>query len=64
MAANLSVALAQAGTRVLLIDADMRKPRVHTMFEQPQEPGLSNVLVGDGQGGRRRSQDARRRACG
>jgi polysaccharide biosynthesis transport protein len=46
VAANLAVALAQAGPRVLLIDADMRKPRVHTVFERPQEPGLSNVLVG------------------
>ncbi len=46
VAANLAVALAQAGQRVLLIDADMRKPRVHTVFEKPQTPGLSNVLVG------------------
>ena len=44
---NLAVALAQAGTRVLLLDADMRKPRVHAVFDQPQRPGLSNVLVGD-----------------
>jgi succinoglycan biosynthesis transport protein ExoP len=47
VAANLSIALAQAGQRVLLIDADMRRPRVHTIFAQPQEPGLSNVLVGN-----------------
>jgi capsular exopolysaccharide synthesis family protein len=47
VAANLAVALAQAGQRVLLVDADMRKPRVHTVFEKPQEPGLSNVLVGN-----------------
>ena len=44
---NLAVALAQAGQRVLLIDADMRKPRVHTIFGKPQQPGLSNVLVGN-----------------
>lgn len=43
---NLAMALAQAGQRVLLVDADMRKPRVHTMFQYAQEPGLSNVLVG------------------
>jgi capsular exopolysaccharide synthesis family protein len=43
---NLSIALAQAGQRVLLIDADMRKPRVHKVFGFSQEPGLSNVLVG------------------
>ena len=47
VAANLAVALAQAGQRVLLVDADMRKPRVHTVFGRPQEPGLSNVLVGN-----------------
>jgi capsular exopolysaccharide synthesis family protein len=46
VAANLAVSLAQAGQRVLLVDADMRKPRVHTVFEKPQEPGLSNVLIG------------------
>ena len=46
VASNLAVALAQAGLRVLLIDADMRKPRIHALFERPQVPGLSNVLVG------------------
>ena len=45
--ANLSVSLAQAGQRVLHIDADMRRPRVHEIFEFTQEPGLSNLLVGD-----------------
>ena len=47
VATNLAVALAQAGQRVLLVDADMRKPRVHTVFNRSQEPGLSNVLVGN-----------------
>ena len=47
VATNLAEALAQAGERVLLVDADMRKPRVHTVFGRPQEPGLSNVLVGN-----------------
>jgi capsular exopolysaccharide synthesis family protein len=42
---NLAVGLAQAGMRVLLIDADMRKPRVHMVFDKPRQPGLSNVLV-------------------
>jgi polysaccharide biosynthesis transport protein len=44
---NLSVSLAQAGQRVLHVDADMRRPRVHAIFEIAQEPGLSNLLVGD-----------------
>jgi capsular exopolysaccharide synthesis family protein len=46
VAANLAIVLAQAGQRVLLIDADMRCPRVHQMFRQKQEPGLSNLMVG------------------
>ena len=45
VAANLALALAQAGQRVLLIDADMRRPRVHDIFDIPQEPGLSNILT-------------------
>jgi capsular exopolysaccharide synthesis family protein len=44
---NLSVSLAQAGQRVLHVDADMRRPRVHAIFDAAQEPGLSNLLVGD-----------------
>jgi len=46
VSANLAVSLALAGQRVLLIDADMRRAKVHELFELPQEPGLSNVLVG------------------
>jgi succinoglycan biosynthesis transport protein ExoP len=48
VASNLAVALAQAGQRTLVIDADMRRPRMHEVFEYAQEPGLSNVLVSDG----------------
>ena len=44
---NLAMALAQAGERVILIDADMRRPRTHEMMEQNQEPGLSNLIVGN-----------------
>jgi polysaccharide biosynthesis transport protein len=42
--ANLAVALAKAGQRVLLVDADMRKPRLNGVFGRLLEPGLSNVL--------------------
>lgn len=45
-AANLAISLAEAGLRVLLVDADLRRPRVHEIMDAPQEPGLSNVLVG------------------
>jgi succinoglycan biosynthesis transport protein ExoP len=46
VAANLAVGLAQAGQRVLLIDGDMRCPRLHDLFKHKQEPGLSNLMVG------------------
>ncbi len=47
VATNLAIGFAQAGQRVLLIDADMRRPRVHTAFGNKQEPGLSNLMVGN-----------------
>ena len=47
VASNLAIGFAQAGQRVLLIDADMRRPRVHEVFGRRQEPGLSNVMVGN-----------------
>jgi succinoglycan biosynthesis transport protein ExoP len=51
VAANLAIALAQAGQRVLLVDADMRRPRVHEIFGNNQEPGLSNLLTGNAKSG-------------
>ncbi len=47
IASNIAVALAQAGQRVLLVDGDMRRPRIHEIFAESQEPGLSNVLTGN-----------------
>jgi capsular exopolysaccharide synthesis family protein len=47
IAGNLASSLAAAGQRVLLIDADMRRPKVHELFRLKLEPGLSNVIVGD-----------------
>lgn len=47
VASNLAISLAQAGQRVLLVDADMRKPKMQEVFGCPQEPGLSNLLVGN-----------------
>jgi capsular exopolysaccharide synthesis family protein len=43
---NLAVAFAQHGRRVLVLDADMRKPSAHTFFHAPKAPGLSEVLTG------------------
>lgn len=47
-AANIAVAYAQAGRRVLLIDADLRVPRIHDVFALPNEVGLTTALVVDG----------------
>jgi capsular exopolysaccharide synthesis family protein len=44
---NLAIALAHAGQRTLVVDADMRRPRLHETLDRSQEPGLSNVLVGE-----------------
>jgi capsular exopolysaccharide synthesis family protein len=43
---NLALALAMTGQRVLVVDADMRRPKVHDVFGVPESPGLSDVLVG------------------
>jgi non-specific protein-tyrosine kinase len=45
-AANLAVAFAQAGRRVLLVDADLRKPGVHLIFDLPNSHGLTTLLGG------------------
>ena len=47
VASNLAIGFAAAGQRVLLLDADMRRPRIHDVLGTAQEPGLSNALVGD-----------------
>lgn len=43
--ANFAVTLASAGKRVLLIDCDLRKGRIHTIFNFNQAPGLTNCLA-------------------
>lgn len=45
-AANLAVVLAQLGGRTLLVDADMRGPRLHEVFNLKAHSGLSGVLSG------------------
>jgi succinoglycan biosynthesis transport protein ExoP len=48
LAANLAVSMARSGKRVLLLDADMRKPRVHQMFKVGTvEVGLAQVVAGE-----------------
>ncbi|HEY9693630.1 MAG TPA: polysaccharide biosynthesis tyrosine autokinase [Oculatellaceae cyanobacterium] len=45
-AANLAVAISQLGQRVLIVDADMRKPSQHKIWQLPNQTGLSSVLTG------------------
>jgi capsular exopolysaccharide synthesis family protein len=46
VSANLALAMAELGHRILIIDADMRRPSQHQIWELPNTEGLSNVLVG------------------
>jgi Mrp family chromosome partitioning ATPase/capsular polysaccharide biosynthesis protein len=46
-AANVAVALAQSGVRVVLCDLDARRPMIHQLFKLPMQPGLTDVAVGD-----------------
>lgn len=45
-ATNLAVAFAQQGQRVLLVDGDLRRARLHKVFGLRKEPGLSQHLLG------------------
>jgi tyrosine-protein kinase Etk/Wzc len=42
--ANLAITYAQWGSRVLLVDTDMRRPMAQTLFGLPREPGLTEIL--------------------
>ena len=46
-AINLAVTLAQTGARVLIIDADMRRPTIHSSFGIANERGLCNILANE-----------------
>ncbi len=48
-AANLAIVLAQAGTRVILADADLRRPSLHKLFELENTVGLTSLLLEDEQ---------------
>jgi non-specific protein-tyrosine kinase len=45
--ANLGVVLAQAGKRVIIVSADLRKPRLNNFFSTRAPKGLTNVLAGE-----------------
>ncbi len=48
VAVNLASVLAQAGSRVLLVDADLRYPMLHNLFKCGKKPGLSDLIVLNG----------------
>ena len=44
---NLGIAFAETGRRVVIVDGDMRRPRLHQVFEQTNDHGLGNLLSSD-----------------
>lgn len=46
VAANLAIAMAQRERKVLLVDGDLHRPVQHHIWDLPNSPGLSNVIVG------------------
>lgn len=48
VAANLAIALAQAGSTVALVDADLRRPSVHRQFGLANSAGLTNAVLNEG----------------
>lgn len=45
-ATNMAIAMAQSGQKTLLVDSDLRRPRVHKALDLNKEPGLSEVITG------------------
>ena len=44
IAANLAFSLAQSGKKVIIVDADLRRPTLHRIFQLPNDLGLSTIL--------------------
>lgn len=47
LAGNLAISIAQSGKKVLLIDADLRRPKIHKLFNLDRDTGLSSVIKGE-----------------
>ena len=47
-ATSLAIAMTSSGQRVLLVDADMRRPRIHRIFGIENRTGLSSLILGEG----------------
>ncbi|MFW6147583.1 MAG: GumC family protein [Thermodesulfobacteriota bacterium] len=48
VSSNLAITMAQIGSQVIILDCDMRKPRVHKVFGITKSQGISNLLTGNG----------------
>jgi succinoglycan biosynthesis transport protein ExoP len=46
VAISLAITMAQSGSKVVIVDSDMRRPRVHTAFGMENDEGLSNAILG------------------
>jgi capsular exopolysaccharide synthesis family protein len=44
---NLGIVMAQSGQRTIIVDTDMRRPRLHKLMKVANEKGLSNLILGD-----------------
>jgi len=47
LTANLAITMAETGNRVLIIDCDFRRPRIHSVFGVPSSPGVVDLLFND-----------------
>lgn len=47
IAINVATVMAYSGTKTLIVDADLRRPRVHKSFDLPNTRGLTNLIIGD-----------------
>ena len=47
VACSIAIALAQGGQRVCIVDCDLRRPRIHRIFDRAGDAGVTNVIVGN-----------------
>ena len=46
-ATNIAVTMAQSGSRVVILDCDLRRPKIHKVFGITREQGMTNLLIGN-----------------
>lgn len=47
LASNLAIAMARSNVRTVLVDLDLRRPRIHRAYGLPQSPGITSIVVDD-----------------